>query len=767
MGRHRRRDAPPAPGPAAALAACLALGAVVVPVRAQEAAASPAPTAAREWVGALLFAIRRDLARPTVHARNLYHLSAAMYDAWAVYDERAGFAFLIREASGPADAIDAACRLSPEERAAIRTAAGDDPAGARRTALGHAAWRLLEHRFGTARRAPQLLDRFERVAVELGLDRADAATDDPVAPAVLGARVADCVIDAGTRDNANESADYANLDYAPVNPPLDPTLPGNPGLADPDRWQPLALETFIDQSGNLTGVPSFLGADWGGLVPFALGADDRTERVIDGVAVPVWLDPGPPPVLGDDPDANAVYRAGHARVVQWSSMLDPDDGVTVDISPGAIGNLGPLEDLPTDPAAVLGAYDGRNGGFGGAFAPAGHAVNPATGEPYAPNVVARGDYTRVLAEFWADGPDSETPPGHWFSVYDEAVVGHPAHTARLEGAGEPIDALEYDLNAYLALGGAMHDSAIAAWSVKRAYDSVRPVSAIRYMAALGQSTDAGAGNYHVHGLPLVPGMIETVLPGDPLAGASGEHVGRIKGRAWRGPDAVSDPSTDVAGVGWILLETWWPYQRPSFVTPPFAGYVSGHSTFSRAAAEVLTRLTGDAFFPGGLGEFTAPANDFLVFERGPSADVVLQWATYRDAADQTALSRIWGGIHPPADDLAGRRMGEIVGARAWARTRALFDGRASAGPADGPGGSAGDRPAVSDAPAGESSDRGSGGGCSIATPGRDTGLTWLCALTAVGPALRRRVPTRGVLARRVFVRRFLARRILPRPERAR
>jgi len=132
-------------------------------------------------------------------------------------------------------------------------------------------------------------------------------------------------------------------------------------------------------------------------------------------------------------------------------------------------------------------------------------------------------------------------------------------------------------------------------------------------------------------------------------------------KAWKGPDYINDPDTDEAGVDWILAENWWPYQRPSFVTPPFAGFVSGHSTFSRAAAEVMTALTGDPFFPGGMGEFVAPQNEFLVFEEGPSTDVVLQWATYRDASDQCSLSRIWGGIHPPADDIPGRLIGEQIG----------------------------------------------------------------------------------------------------------
>ncbi|MCY3802866.1 MAG: vanadium-dependent haloperoxidase, partial [Gammaproteobacteria bacterium] len=159
---------------------------------------------------------------------------------------------------------------------------------------------------------------------------------------------------------------------------------------------------------------------------------------------------------------------------------------------------------------------------------------------------------------------------------------------------------------------------------------------------------------------------------DPLAGENQEHVDKIKLFAWRGPDSIEDPATDVAGVGWILAENWWPYQRPSFVTPPFAGYISGHSTFSRAAAEVLSALTGDAFFPGGMSNFPIPANEFLVFERGPSVQMSLQWATYRDAADQCSLSRIWGGIHPPADDIPGRLIGAKVGIAAYQLAKSYF-----------------------------------------------------------------------------------------------
>jgi membrane-associated phospholipid phosphatase len=128
-----------------------------------------------------------------------------------------------------------------------------------------------------------------------------------------------------------------------------------------------------------------------------------------------------------------------------------------------------------------------------------------------------------------------------------------------------------------------------------------------------------------------------------------------------------------ASVVWISATDWFPYQRRSFVTPSFPGYVSGHSTFSRAGAEVLAAFTGSEFFPGGLGSFTAAAHS-LAFDSGPEAPVTLQWGTYFDAADQAGLSRIWGGIHPPADDFAGRRVGSACGIAAWSLARGFFDG---------------------------------------------------------------------------------------------
>jgi hypothetical protein len=88
------------------------------------------------------------------------------------------------------------------------------------------------------------------------------------------------------------------------------------------------------------------------------------------------------------------------------------------------------------------------------------------------------------------------------------------------------------------------------------------------------------------------------------------------------------------------------------VTPSFSAYASGHSTFSRAAAEVLVGFTGSEYFPGGISGYTIKAGS-LKFEAGPTTDIHLEWATYYDAADQAGQSRLWGGIHIQADDFTG------------------------------------------------------------------------------------------------------------------
>ncbi len=611
------------------------------------------PSVSRSWSEVTLDAIRNDFARPTVHARNLFHLSAAMYDAWAAYSTTSD-TYLLGKQLG-----SFRCDLDPFTAPA-------DIHPAREEAISYAAYRLIAHRFASSPGAVLTIDAADDLMQQLGFNTANTSVAyQGGSPAALGNYIADCYIAFGLQDGANESNDYANLSYAPANPPIEPELPGNPDIVDLDRWQPILLTVFIDQSGNeITDEPEFLSPEWGRVVPFALADTDKTTYQRDGFDYDVYFDPGPPPgYAGDSADD---YKWGFSLVAIWGSHLDYRDGVMIDISPASVGNN---PELPTSVGDYPQFYDYLDGGD----ASRGYATNPVTGLPYSQQIVPRGDYARVLAEFWADGPDSETPPGHWFVILNE-VNDHPDLVRRFGGQGDELGPLEWDVKGYFALGGAMHDSAIAAWGIKGWYDYLRPVSAIRAMADRGQSSDPLAASYNEDGIPLVPGFIELVAAGDPLAGANDEHVGKIKLYTWRGPDYIDNPFFDEAGVGWILAENWWPYQRPSFVTPPFAGYVSGHSTYSRAAAEVLTALTGSAYFPGGMSSFEIAANEFLVFENGPSVDMTLQWATYRDASDQCSLSRIWGGIHPPADDIPGRIIGERVGIDAFELAESYFDG---------------------------------------------------------------------------------------------
>src|SRR5207247_8428931 len=255
------------------------------------------------------------------------------------------------------------------------------------------------------------------------------------------------------------------------------------------------------------------------------------------------------------------------EVIQRSSELSNTDGVMMDISPGSFGNN------------TLGANDGH-----------GYQTNPVTGFRYTSNVVLRGDFARVLAEFWADGPSSETPPGHW-NVIANKVGDDPSFAKRIGGQGPAVDDLEWDVKLYFALNASVHEAACAAWALKRYYDGWRPIEAIRYMGQLGQSSDPGGPSFHTNGLPLVPGLIEvvTVDTAQPGGRHAGLPVGAVAIFAWPGQPAR--PNNDYSGVRWILAADWVPYQKKTFVTPAFPGSFSGHSTLGRAASDVLAAST--------------------------------------------------------------------------------------------------------------------------------------------------------------------------------
>ncbi len=570
----------------------------------------PGKSVAHWWNEALLDGIRRDVPNPPVHARNLYHLSAVLWDAFWAY-ERGGWAARreVFAKENPELPVDEAARVAAQQQA-----------------MSYAAYAVIEKRFTRSPGAGATLTGIRWLLQQYGYDP-DFKDATGGSPAATGLRIGQRTLALTLTDGANEANGYADATgYRPVNPAMIVRFSGVGVIVDPGRWQPLDLVNIVTQNGIVLG---------GGTQVFVGANAIRTQTFALPKAPGGFLpdDPGPPPRFG-----SADYVAQAVEVLGYSAQLTADDGAAIDISPGSLLNN------------PIGTNSGR-----------GHAVNPVTRENYPSNVVLRGDYARVLAEFWADGPSSETPPGHWNVLFNQ-VSDHPLSTRQFLGQGRPLRRLEWDVAGYLALNGALHDAACAAWTLKWQYDSARPITMIRHLAELGQSTDRNVINYNADGLPLVPGLIELITPASAAPGQRHAHlageIGRIAVKTWLGTPATAQ---ETAGVGWMLGADWRPYQRETFVTPAFPGYASGHSTFSRAAAEVIARLTGSEFFPGGLATYDFAAGTALGFEAGPKRALQLQWATYFDAADQAGLSRLYGGIHVSADDFTGRKLGAKVG----------------------------------------------------------------------------------------------------------
>jgi hypothetical protein len=223
------------------------------------------------------------------------------------------------------------------------------------------------------------------------------------------------------------------------------------------------------------------------------------------------------------------------------------------------------------------------------------------------------DSSKARAEYWADGPKSEFPPGH-SAVFAQAL-------SRKQG-----NSLDTDVKLFFLLGNAEMDAGIAAWYQKfqgtwlgtpNKYDFVRPITAIREY-------------YRAQGIANVPG-------------------------AWKGPNQ---------GFGDVPAAQWLPYQALNVVTPPFPEYVSGHSTFTAAGATMLGTFNGSDTF-GGMVTIKKGSSKIEPGGNVPAADVTLTWATFSDASNDAGMSRRWGGIHFQTGDFHGRALGRQVAQYVW------------------------------------------------------------------------------------------------------
>jgi len=228
------------------------------------------------------------------------------------------------------------------------------------------------------------------------------------------------------------------------------------------------------------------------------------------------------------------------------------------------------------------------------------------------------DTTKTIADYWANGPHSETPPGHWelFAQFFAAqFISQKKHHA-----------LGDDVMLFFAVANAVFDAGIACWECKRFYDSVRPITAVRFLYAGSQIN------------------------------------------AWGG-----------IGKGTVSMDgsQWLPYQEATVVTPPFPEYVSGHSTFSAAGAYILQQLSPDGTFGDS---FTAqPGSSQIEPGFAPTQSVTLSWPTFTAAADEAGISRRYGGIHFEQGDLTGRALGKQIGAQVGAKALGYISGTINPG----------------------------------------------------------------------------------------
>lgn len=233
---------------------------------------------------------------------------------------------------------------------------------------------------------------------------------------------------------------------------------------------------------------------------------------------------------------------------------------------------------------------------------------------------------KALVEFMRDGPRSTGQSGHWLRLA-QAV-------SRRDGYG-----LDEDVRLYFAVSNVAMDAFIAAWEAKRYYDTSRPWTLVRYYEA-------------------------------------GREV-----MGWRGPGL---------GVDKLPAEQWHPYSPATFVTPPFPGYVSGHSTVSAACAKLLELFTGSDTFGEAqvwtAGSLTEPGFACGVIQQRkgkPSKDteadcvVTLALPTFSETAEMAGISRVMGGYHIQADNVAGLQLGRDVARFIWPRVQAYFDGTAA------------------------------------------------------------------------------------------
>ena len=225
-----------------------------------------------------------------------------------------------------------------------------------------------------------------------------------------------------------------------------------------------------------------------------------------------------------------------------------------------------------------------------------------------------GNNYKGIAQFWENGGGTAFPPGTWMKFGQYASLDHN-------------NSLGDDAKLFFGLGASVYSASIAAWDLKLQENSARPIRVIRDLSRFGLMEDVDQ---------------------DPSNGSQFQAYGRGQ------------------GLQTINGTDWETYQTPGPYSPPFPELVSGHSTFSAAAADFLTNFYGSGAF-GGKVDFN------LSFPYDPANQTVsLAWDTWKGAAEEAGFSRLWGGIHFLDGNIEGQNLGAAIGSQLYGQLSNLW-----------------------------------------------------------------------------------------------
>jgi len=531
-------------------------------------------TVVSDWNAAALAEVRlsRSLRNgPPIVARALAIAHTCMYDAWAAYDD---------VAVGTTWPDPTSRRRPVEERTDENKA----------KAVSFAAHRCLRNLYPDGSLPPPLAQpsvRLNAMLVSFGysLDETCSTDDecraaDPATPAGIGNIAAQTVIDARRHDGSNQ---YGDLTPAPC-PAFIP-------------WpQPCSASAYGQTSANPGRTGAYSDYVVAGYTPYV------PSNPLMGYCNPLVAVCERQEIVDPNHWQPLIFSNGQACLDSGSGTEETCPGIQVFVAPHwervtpfALTSSSQFDDILTVPPPDYLKNSGQYQNDVNDIIQFSRSLDPRR---------------KLIVEYWADGPSSELPPGHW-GLFAQFVSQRDNHT------------IDQDAKMFFAMHNASFDAGIVAWHIKRMYNGVRPITAVRF-AKQGQTINAWGG----------PGRPIEIIPG----------------------------------------EKWSPYNPGTNLTPPFPGYFSGHSVFSRSSATVLSLFTGDDFF--GFST-VLPANFGRVEPGIPSEPTTFSYATFSDAADEAGMSRLYGGIHFADDNETAQYVGYLIGVQAWSKAVTFFNGTAS------------------------------------------------------------------------------------------